>query len=269
MTMAAAGSPQAFPLELAGEARIGWVIASHDATRVSVSWVLNPGYTLASGSLCAQMSAFDWADPATCQRFVDLEAEGTPTVIASFDSMGGAKCGDAVYLQVHASVIDETSGAPMGSAYAGTFKGRIAIVTECAMETELDGCTRSASDWLKESEFPLETVEIAGLAYSEYDMREILAMPAQSDASVLVARARLAARLNLAAGAEIAGDADDAYDDAADWLDAHGGGSRVPFGIKVADEGLANPDGWDDGVNTAAVLDRFSEGFAGSPRCAL
>lgn len=267
MTMASQGTPQAFPLELAGETRVGWVIASHDQERVSVSWVLNPGFALASGSLCAQTGAFGWVDPASCERRVDLTATGTPTVTASFESMGGAKCGEAVFLQVHASVVDESTAAPVGSAYAGTFKGRVAIVPECALERELDGCTRNATSWLEQSEWPLDTVEMAGLAYSETDMRETLEMPAQSDASVFAARALVLARLNLAAGAEPAGDAEGAVHDAGEWLAKYGHGSRVPFGLKVTDESQANPVGWDDGVNVAALLGRFSEGFAGSPRC--
>jgi hypothetical protein len=265
--IAAQGTPQAFPLELAGEARVGWVIASHDASRVSVSWVLNPGFAMESGSMCAQTSAFGWVDPALCERRVDVTMDGTPTVFASFESLGGARCGEPVFLQVQANVVEEPSGAPFGSAYAGTFKGRIALVPACADAPPAKGCTRNAADWLAQGEWPLSVIEMAGLAYSEYDLRELLETDAQSDASVFAANALVLAQLNVAAGAQPASGVESAMVGGAAWLEKHGEGSRVPFGMKVTAEGVANPEGWDDGVNLAAVLGRFNEGFAGSPRC--
>lgn len=261
------GGPQPFPLERAGGERAGWILVSHDPTALSVTWVLNPGWTLDRASLCARGTAFGWTDPSTCERRIPAGSTGASTLTVPFAEVGGADgaCERAVHLQVQADVIEDATGSS-ASAYAGTFKGRIAVVPEC--RRVFAGCARTAGAWLETPEWPIDGAKLGTSTYSNVEMEELIALDPQSDASVLLARALIAAKLNVAAGAEPAAAVEPALAEAQSWLvkyeDASG---RLPFGLKVTAEGAANLPGWDDGVNLAALLGRFDEGFAGSPRC--
>ena len=265
----AEGSPQAFPLELAGAERVGWVIVSHDERDVSVTWVFNPGWTMSAASLCARGASFGWIEPATCERRIPGAVAGTPTITVPFSELGGAEsaCERAIFLQAQADVVEESTGLAAGSAYAGTFKGRVALVPECR-RSPAHGCVQTAGQWADTATWPIDGAKLGSSTYSNVEMAALLATDAQSDASVLLARELIAARLNVAAGAEPVPVASAAMDDAQAWLVRQGGGeARLPFGVKVSAEGLANVSGWDEGVNLAAVVSRFDEGFAGAPRC--
>lgn len=268
-TLSSQGSPQAFPIELAGAERVGWVIVSHDDREVSITWVFNPGWTMSAASLCARGESFGWTDPAACERRIPAAVEGTPTITVPFAELGGVEsaCDRAIFLQAQADVVDESTGLAAGSAYAGTFKGRIAIVPECARETA-PGCVKTAGQWLDTAEWPIDGAKLGASTYSNVEMAVLLDTDAQSDASVLLAREVIAAQLNIASGAEPAGVAGAAIDEAQSWLVKNGdANTRLPFGLKVTAEGTANLPGWDEGVNLAALAGRFSEGFAGAARC--
>lgn len=267
----AEGAPQPYPL-LAGETRVGWVVASHDAREVSLTWLANPGWSLDATSLCASSEAFGWTDPVACGRRVTSPDPRSVTLSIPFGELmpaGADACARVLWFQAQASVTDDRTGTPAGSAYAGAFKARVAMLPSCAPRGEPAGCVRTPHEWAREAAgWPLDGMSLGGATYSNPELAALLAAEAQGDASAALARAAIAARLNIAAGAEPARAADRALEDAERWLSTNRpAGARLPYGVKVTAEGQPNAPGWDDAMNLAALLDRFDTGFAGPARC--
>lgn len=123
------------------------------------------------------------------------------------------------------------------------------------------GCTHSQAYWRNHPEaWPVSSLVLGDETYSQTELLELLGMRIQGDASRLLARALIAAKLNIAAGADAApiaatvASADDLLDDFA---------GKLPYGIPLLSETGLNA------ILLALVLDLYNLGLlpGGPPFC--
>ena len=237
----------------------GFALVTNDADSVRVAVFAPKGEKLVGASLC---EGAGWRDPDECPVGTrPQEPEAMLLLVAPIAEPADA-CGAPWLLQVHATFASGRTG------YGETFKGRVAYGLHCAPAEAERGCVLSAGEWIASgASWPVHGMMLGGVAYPETALRELLAEPEGGDASVMVARELVAARLNVAGGAETEAVLDEVMSGADAWLAENGGGKRVPYGVEAAPEGVANPSGWDGAEDLAAVMERFNEGGLGNEVC--
>ena len=242
----------------AAEHAEGFALVTNDADTVRVAVFAPKGDRLVDVALC---EGEGWRAPAGCPVSTRA-ADPAGMLLLAAPIVGDDPCASPLLLQVHATF---SSGA---TAYAGTFKGRVAYGLHCAPEEPRRGCVQGAGEWASGgTAWPVHGMVLGGIAYPETALREVLAMPDDGDASVMVAKALVAARLNVASGAETEGVVEEAMIGADAWLTENASGKRAPFGPDVAAEGAENGPEWDEGADLAAVMERFDEGGLGNEVC--
>ena len=124
--------------------------------------------------------------------------------------------------------------------------------TPSATETPAEGCVRSQGFWKTHpEEWPVDTLTLGSQTYSQAELLALLSMPVRGDATLILAKQLIAAKLNIADGADGSAIADTIED--ADALLAQFTG-KLPYGIRPStDEGH-------EAVHLAGTLGEFNEG---------
>jgi hypothetical protein len=248
---------------------VGEIRVWNDDTTLYVQYVMYLPYALTDAHVCVSTADFPWTAPGQCPYTIDGLPGVSEWVFAIPLADLGATCGTLLYLQVHGSVMSMDTGTGVGSAYAGTFKGRIAYLVTCDPPPEGGGCTLTQGYWKTHSgAWPVSSLAIGGVTYSKSQLIGLLKTPPRGDASIILAHQLIAALLNVANGAVADPETDAALLGAEAWMtaakDADG---TLPYGIRPTAEGEPNPAAWDEAINLAAVLDRFNNGELGPPHC--
>ena len=265
---ATASSPDTYPFVMgATNIVVGTISVWNDATNLYVKYDMLPGYSLAEAHVCASLTAFAWTPPGQCPYQQDPYTQ-TFTIPLSDLGIEGPGCGMLIYLQVHAAILDANL-VKVGSAYAGTFKGRVAYEITCDPQ-EVTGCTYTQGFWKTHpSAWPVPGLTIGGVYYTKTQLIKFLGTAPKGDASIIMGHQLVAALLNVASGATTNPEVTQALADAEAWMTANkDADGTLPYGIKaVTSESLPNPAVWDQAINIGAVLDLFNNGFDGPPHC--
>lgn len=126
-----------------------------------------------------------------------------------------------------------------------------------------EGCTRTQGYWKNHpSAWPVDTLRIGDVDYTRDELIAIMETPTRGDASLILAKQLIAARLNVEAGAsadmEVTGTIDDAQHWMIDHADADG---RLPYGV------APSSSAGHDAVDLADTLDAFNNGRMGPRHC--
>ncbi|KYF66536.1 hypothetical protein [Sorangium cellulosum] len=127
--------------------------------------------------------------------------------------------------------------------------------------SEGDGCTLTQGYWKNHEEsWPVSSLTIGGVAYSQEELLELFRTPPKGDASLIVGHQLIAALLNVASGASDAA-LGGALADAEAWMAANkDADGRLPYGVK---RGSAA----DAAVSLSGALADFNEGGIGPGHC--
>ena len=122
------------------------------------------------------------------------------------------------------------------------------------------GCTRSHGYWKDHADqWPVDNLLLGSENYLQEELVELLAQPSVGDASIILAKQQIAAKLNLAAGADgsqivqTIGNADS-------WLAGFSG--ILPYGVSPSSEQ------GQEALALADVLERYNDGVIGPGPCA-
>jgi len=158
---------------------------------------------------------------------------------------------DPVLPTIGVELTDESNSFPgtFTASFAGGAKGFLGKLPEPPGPEPPPPCTRTIGYWKTHPEaWPVEEVTLGAVTYEKIEaIDEILRRPPRGDATRILARQLIAAKLNVASGADSTGIAETIA--AADaWLVAHPVDS--------------DPDGSDrqDGIDLAETLDAFNNG---------
>lgn len=268
-----ASTPVSYPLAMGNtNQQVGTVTVWNDETTLYVEFTTLAGYELSEAHLCASLTAFAWTPPGQCAYNAGTLPDGTTLWLFSVPlaDLGAVDCGSIIYLQAHASIEALNSATHLGSAYAGTFKGRVAYDITCDVPPpDGGGCTLTQGYWKTHpSAWPVSGLTIGGVSYTRSQLISFLKTPPRGDASIILGHQLVATLLNLEAGAYVAPEIVDAVNDAQAWMAANkDADGRLPYGIRATSEGLPNPAAFDEGINLSAVLDLYNNGNAGTPHC--
>lgn len=118
------------------------------------------------------------------------------------------------------------------------------------------GCTRDSTYWGGTSDWPTSSLELGDAMYPYVELECLMQHPIKDDASVMLAKELIAAKLNVASGADDSEIAD--VVDAADaWLASVGG--RLPLGMSAKDAV--------EGLIYATLLESWNSGVTGPGHC--
>lgn len=271
---ATAANPDVYPFALgATNLQVGEIRVWNDTTNVYVQWVMYPGYELAETHLCISTTAFPWTPPGQCPYQQDPMPPDTTTFTFTIPlsdlGLTGESCGALLYLQPHAAVLNAESNEKVGSAYGGTFKGRIAYTVSCDLPPQELGCTYTQGYWKTHpSAWPVDGLTIGGVWYTRSQLISFLKTAPRGDASVIMGHQLVAALLNVANGASTNPEVAQALADAEAWMTANkDADGKLPYGIRPTADGVPNSAAWDQAINIGAVLDLFNNGNDGPPHC--
>jgi hypothetical protein len=249
--------------KLAGE-----VTLRNDASTLFVTVTAHDGFTVQDVRVCLGVSAFSYVNPEACgySAFASgLSAKAT--VAIPLEHLGEPVMGDVIYVQAAAALREDRMD--LGYAYAGTFKGRVGY-TVSGHEVATDAaCVLTADEWAGEKkEWPVTTVTVGGAEYRQDELITLLAAPSSGDASLMVAKQLIAARLNAASGVTLPVGVAAALVAMETWLPAQADlDGALPFQISATAEHLPNSSAFDDGVNTAEMIRQFNGGKLAAPAC--
>lgn len=270
---ATAANPDVYPFAMgATNLQVGDIRIWNDADNVYVQYAMTSGYELGEAHVCIATAPFPWTPPGQCPYQQDPMPPDTTswTFTIPYADLGltAPACDTVLYLQVHSAVLDATTGEKVGSAYGGTFKGRLAYVTSCDPPPSA-GCTYTQGYWKTHpSAWPVSELAIGGVTYSRSQLVSFLKTAPKGDASIIMGHQLVAALLNQASGAGLNPEVIQAIADAQAWMAANkDADGRLPYGIRPTPEGDPNPATWDEAINIGAVLDLFNQGFDGPPHC--
>jgi hypothetical protein len=123
------------------------------------------------------------------------------------------------------------------------------------------GCTRSHGYWKHHPEaWPVASLELGSQSYTKAELLALLRRPIHGDASLILARQLIAAKLNVAAGADATAVAPTVAE-ADQWMSQYPG--KLPYRVRPSSaEGRS-------AVHLAAVLERYNSGTlpGGPPSC--
>jgi hypothetical protein len=120
------------------------------------------------------------------------------------------------------------------------------------------GCTLTQGFWKNhEDDWPVTSLTLGGRTYDQATLLVLLQTPPRGDASLILARQLIAAKLNVAAGASSTG----AIAEADAWIDAHDGARALPLGIR------ASTAAGNEAVQIAGDLEAYNEGETGPGHC--
>ncbi|WP_437830998.1 hypothetical protein [Sorangium sp. So ce1153] len=124
-----------------------------------------------------------------------------------------------------------------------------------------DGCTLTQGYWKNHEEsWPVSSLTIGGVEYSQAELLELFRTPPKGDASLILGHQLIAALLNTASGASD-GALGGALADAEAWMAANkDADGRLPYGVK---RGSAA----DSAVSLSGSLADFNEGGIGPGHC--
>ncbi|WP_437305484.1 hypothetical protein [Sorangium sp. So ce388] len=124
-----------------------------------------------------------------------------------------------------------------------------------------DGCTLTQGYWKNHEEsWPVSSLTIGGVEYSQAELLELFGTPPKGDASLILGHQLIAALLNTASGASD-GALGGALADAEAWMAANkDADGRLPYGVK---RGSAA----DSAVSLSGSLADFNEGGIGPGHC--
>src|SRR5687768_5232923 len=138
---ATAASPDTYPFAMGNtNLQVGTISVWNDTTNVYVRYDMLPGYELAETHLCISTTAFPWTAPGQCPYQQDPMPPDTTTFTFTVPladlGLTGESCDALLYLQPHAAILNGESNEKVGSAYGGSFKGRIAYTISCDLPPE-------------------------------------------------------------------------------------------------------------------------------------
>ena len=153
------------------------------------------------------------------------------------------------------SLVASAAALQVESATLATFS----LTVESPAPPPVPGCTRSHGYWKTHAvQWPVDNLSLGSENYLQEELLEILGAPSAGDASLILARQQIAAKLNLAAGADglqiasTIGDADS-------WLVGFSG--KLPYVVSPpTEEGQ-------QAVALAHVLEQYNEGVIGPGSC--
>lgn len=271
---ATAGSPDVYPLAMgATNLQVGTVSVWNDADNLYVRYDASAGYELNEAHLCVSAAAFPWTPPGQCPYNAGVLPAGTTSYLFTvpWSDLGfeGAPCDALLYLQAHATINAAGTSNQVGSAYAGTFKGRIAYSVTCDLPPQEIGCTYTKGYWKTHaSAWPVASLTIGGVTYTKKQLITLLGTPPKGDCSLIMGSQFIAALLNGAGGASAPPEVQQALADAEAWMAANkDADGLLPYGIRPTPEGFPNPAVWDDAINLGAVLDAYNNGLNGPAHC--
>lgn len=274
---ATASNPDTYPFSMGNtNIQVGTISVWNDATNVYVKYDMLPGYELADAHLCISTTAFPWTPPGQCPYNAGALPADTTTYtftvpLADLGLSAETMCGALLYLQVHAAIDDAATNAQVGSAYAGTFKGRIAYTVSCDEDPPVTGCTLTQGYWKTHpSAWPVPGLTIGGVYYSRSQLINFLKTAPRGDASIILGHQLVATLLNVASGASVPPEVQQAIDDAQAWMAANkDADGTLPYGIRPTADGVPNSAVWDEAINLGAVLDLYNNGLNvnGPPHC--
>ncbi len=270
---ATAESPDVYPFVMgATNLRVGEIRIWNDADNLYVEYVMDAGYTLGEAHVCVSTAAFPWTPPGQCPYQQDPMQAGTAawtfTVPLADLGLTAPACDALLYLQVHSAVVNTATGEKVGSAYAGTFKGRISYVITCEPPPSV-GCTYTQGYWKTHpSAWPVPGLTIGGVWYTRSQLINLLKTAPRGDASLILGDQLIASMLDVASGASTNAEVSQALADAQSWMAANkDADGLLPYGIRPTADGIPNPEAWDQAINLGAVLDLFNNGLDGPPHC--
>lgn len=267
-----AANPVVYPLSMgATNIQVGEVRAWNDASNLYVEFDTYSGYELAEAHLCAALAPFAWTPPGQCPYNSGVLAAGTTTWLFTvpFADLGAVTCGTVIYMQAHAAIDAAGTATQVGSAYGGTFKGRVAYDVTCDDPPADPGCTLTQGYWKTHpSAWPVPGLTIGGVWYAKAQLLNFLKTAPRGDASIILGHQLVATLLNQASGASAPPEVQSAIGGAQAWMAANADADgTLPFGIRPTADGVPNPAAWDEAINLAAVLDAYNNGNAGVPHC--
>ncbi len=123
-------------------------------------------------------------------------------------------------------------------------------------------CVRGFGFWKNHITWPVSALSLGSTSYSAAQLRQLMSTPVGGDASLILAHALIAARLNVAEGVVPAAPARTALTDGASWIDANRDtDGRLPFGVRPS------VTAGKQAVRLAGLLEALNEGQAGVPAC--
>lgn len=253
-----------------GEANqpVGEVVIRNDAETLFVTVTGFTGVELADVRVCVGTSAFHYLAPESCGYRASLSgsiAKATVTVPLA-DLFETVEPGDVLYIQA-AAAIGEGRSTAKGYAYAGVFKGRVGYTIAGAEQS--GACVMTADAWAGgKKEWPVRVVTVGGIEYSEDELVDLLATASAGDASLMLAKQAIAARLNAAAGAPLPLGVTEALASMELWLPQSADVDGVlPFQLAATPEYQPNTDAFERAVNTSEMIRQFNAGKLASPVC--
>ncbi|MGK3999288.1 hypothetical protein [Sorangium sp. So ce1024] len=134
-------------------------------------------------------------------------------------------------------------------------------VVEVPPTSEGDGCTLTQGYWKNHEEsWPVSSLTIGGVAYSQEELLDLFRTPPKGDASLILGHQLIAAMLNVASGASDAA-LDGALAEADAWMAANkDADGRLPYGVKGGSAA-------GEAVSLSEALADFNEGGIGPGHC--
>jgi hypothetical protein len=126
----------------------------------------------------------------------------------------------------------------------------------------LSGCTYTQGYWKNHpSAWPVTSLTIGGVSYSEQQLLDLFNTPPMGDASLILAHQLIAALLNVANGAAPSAAVQQAINDAQAWMAANRGDAGLPYAVS------AGSAAGQQATALTQTLDNFNSGQAGTPHC--
>jgi hypothetical protein len=150
-----------------------------------------------------------------------------------------------------------------GQTSAAIAGGGQAPVTGSGDASANGGCTYTQGYWKTHpSAWPVMSLSIGGVAYSEQQLLDLFNTAPKGDASLILGHQLIAALLNFASGAVPSAAVQQAINDAQTWMAANAGSSaRLPYGVS------AGSAAGQQATALTQTLDNFNSGLAGTAHC--
>lgn len=247
---------------------VGEVTLRNDATTLFVTVTAHDGLFVDDVRVCLGVSAFHYVNPEACGfHSAPLSTTSKSTLAIPLSALGEPVEGEMIYVQAAAALRENRMD--LGYAYAGTFKGRVGYTVSGGEKTPGNACVLRAEEWAGEKKsWPVTTLTVGGAEYRQNELVELLATPAGGDASMMLAKQIIAARLNAASGVTLPVGVASALVAMESWLPAQADvDGSLPFQIAATAEHLPNSAAFDEGVNTAEMIRQFNSGKLAAPAC--